>query len=55
MYHKIFINCKPVLIISVMMNAAVFFANFIQKSLIKSDIQKKSHICPLSYHSYIVY
>jgi hypothetical protein len=30
-YHKIFSNCKPV-IISVMMNVAVFFANLIQKS-----------------------
>jgi hypothetical protein len=31
MYHKIFSNCKPV-IISVMMNVALFFANLIQKS-----------------------
>jgi hypothetical protein len=30
MYHKTFINCKPV-IIGVMVNIAVFFANLIQK------------------------
>jgi hypothetical protein len=54
MYHKTFINCKPV-IISVMVNVAVFFANLIQKFKFKVRYKKNAHICPLSYHSYIVY
>jgi hypothetical protein len=45
MYHKTFINCKPV-IISVMVNVAIFFANLIQKFDFKVRYKKKfSHIC----------
>jgi hypothetical protein len=51
---KYLLIAKPV-IISVMMNAAVFFANLIQKSWIKSDIQKKNPTYAHSLHSYIVY
>jgi hypothetical protein len=48
MYHKIFINCKPV-IISVMMNVTVFFANLIQNLELKVRYKKN----PTYAHSLI--